>query len=125
MAKVRDYLGQHRWHIVYKISAIHDKESALKWVADLTDIKSFCIKSITLSEGFTQKVETPSRLFSKEKFIKQNQNHEFDKISINFNFHQYEVVLLVDLNDNTVELMFPKTTMIDYKMIEDYLNLNV
>ena len=124
MAKIRDYLGQHRWHIVYKVSAIHDKESALKWVADLTDIKSFCIKSIALSTGNTYKVEVPSRLFSKEKFIESYQDYEFDKISINFNFHQYSVVLLIDLIDNTVDLMFPKKTMIDYKMIEDYLNLN-
>ena len=123
MAKIRDYLGQHRWHIVYQIPAIHDKESALKWVADLPDIKCFYIKSIALNKGNNYEIEVPSKLFSKEKFVQKYLSHDFDKISINFNFHQYEVVFLIDLVENTIELMFPRKTMIDYKMIEDRLNL--
>ena len=124
MAKIRDYLGQKRYHIVYETNAIHDKESALKWVADLTDIKTFCVKKIILNAGCKYEIEIPSRLFSKDKFVKEYLTHDFEAISVNFNFHQYEAVFLIDLSKGIVELMFPKTTMIDYKMIEDCLNLN-
>jgi hypothetical protein len=110
--------------LIYKIPAIHDNQSAIEWVAKLPDKKCFCVKSIVLNAGNNSITETPSKLFSKEKFIEQYAEENFDTISIMFNFHQYEAVFLIDLQENTIELMFPRSTMIDYKMIECRLHLD-
>ena len=123
MAKINEFLGQHRYHLIYKIPAIHDEKSAIEWVANLPDKKCFCVKSVVFNNGNNSKTEVISKLFTKEKFINKYKDDPAETISVLFNFHQYEAVFLIDLHKNTVELMFPRTTMIDYKMIEGKLHL--
>jgi hypothetical protein len=65
----------------------------------------------------------PDKNFSPEEFVERYKDYPCEKISVLFNFHQYELMLVVDVCTYQIELKFPKETMVDYQMIEDCLHL--
>ena len=123
MAMIHEYVGKTRYHKTYKVDAIHDLESALKWVSNLPDKKVFYVKNINLYNDTDTKTIVVSKLFSKENFVKEYKSAKLNQISVAANFHQYEITFVIDLSAFTVELMFPKSVMIDYGMIEGKLHL--
>ena len=119
MARIKESVGKTNYHFFYNIPEIHDKHSALEWVANIPSIKVLHIKSIQIGE----KTIVPYKMFSPEEFVKKYEEYPCDKISISLNFHQYELMLVIDVCSCLIELRFPKTTMIDYQMVEDCLQL--
>ncbi len=123
MAKLKQYLTNTHCCMVYSTPLVQDQESALKWVLKILKKRAFYLKNITIFTADGSYNETVSKLFNSEKFMEKYMSMDIKNITVHCNYHQYEIVFYVRLNDNTIELTFDQNNMIDYSTIEATLHL--
>lgn len=123
MAKIKEIVDKNQYHFVYRISCVYDKISALNWTASLSQNKMLSIKCIAVNQR-NSKSEHPYKTFSIEDFVEKYQNSDIQRIFIMANFHQEELLLMVNLPSNEIDLIFEQSAIIDYQALESCLRLH-